>query len=308
MHLLSLAVAVIVPALLLLAYGVIKTRRRVLRECLWAGFLAGVAVGVAVIAWELALGWLLPLDNLPPAADAAGHALLIAALPEEGLKFGATLLVIRRFVYPGDVPDVVLAALSVAVGFAVMEDAGYVISAAGETIGNGGLVALVRSVSAVPLHVVCGLAMGGLIGSAVWETHAAPGPSQWRLAMALLVPVLIHGGYDFLLMLRQREPDAAWTMQLLPLVIAVSTMAAIVLSNTALRAATHTEPYGSPRRAGAAAALGGFLLLIGLGLVAATLVAPGLLAQQALAVYCVVPLMFGLDLIWTALARSRVVA
>jgi hypothetical protein len=78
-----------------------------------------------------------------------------------------------------------------------------------------------------------------------------------------------------------------------------------MLSNTSLRAASQTEAYGSPQRAGAAAALGGFLLLIGLGLVAVTLVAPGLLAQQALAVYCVVPLMFGLDLIWTALARSR---
>jgi hypothetical protein len=35
------------------------------------------------------------------------------------------------------------------------------------------------------------------------------------------------------------------------------------------------------------------------------LVAPGLLAKQALAVYCVMPLLFGLDLIWTALSRMR---
>lgn len=302
MYQLSLALAVIVPALLLLGHGLIKTRRSAMREGLWAGFVAGVAVGVAVVAWEIALGWLLPLEYLPPAADAVGHALVIAALPEEGLKYGAAFLVIRRFVYPGDVPDVILTCLGVALGFAVVEDASYVISASIADIGNGGLVALVRSLSAVPLHVVCGLAMGALIGGAIWEMHAAPQVSQWRLAAALLVPVAIHGTYDFLLMLRQRDPTAAWTFQLLPLVLAVSTVTALMLTNNTLRNAVDTDWSSSPPRTGAAAALGSFLLLVGLVLVTLTLIAPGVLAKQALAVYCVVPLLFGLDLIWTALS------
>jgi hypothetical protein len=66
MYPLSLAMAVIVPALLLVEYGLIKTRQPLLCEGLWGGFVAGVAVGVAVIAWELAFSWLLPLGNLPP--------------------------------------------------------------------------------------------------------------------------------------------------------------------------------------------------------------------------------------------------
>jgi RsiW-degrading membrane proteinase PrsW (M82 family) len=132
MYPLSLAMAVIVPALLLLEYGLIKTRRPLLGEGLRGGFVAGVAV----IAWELAFSWLLPLEKLPPVPAVAGHALLIAALPEEALKYGATLLVVRRFVYPGDVPDVILTALGVAVGFAVAEDASYVINASAAT-GDG---------------------------------------------------------------------------------------------------------------------------------------------------------------------------
>ena len=54
MYPLSLVLAVIVPALVLVTYGLIKTRRTLLREALWAGFVGGIAVGVAVIAWELA--------------------------------------------------------------------------------------------------------------------------------------------------------------------------------------------------------------------------------------------------------------
>lgn len=141
-----------------------------LGEGLWGGFVAGVAVGVAVIAWELAFSWLLPLENLPPVPAAAGHA----ALPEEALKYGATLLMMRRFVFPGDVADVILTALGVAVGFAVAVDANYVINASAVT-GDGGMVALVRSLSAVPVHVVCGLVMGGMIGSALWQQDVNPG-------------------------------------------------------------------------------------------------------------------------------------
>ena len=294
--------AVIVPALLLVEYGLIKTRRPLLGEGLWGGFVAGVAVGVAVIAWELAFSWLLPLENLPPVPAAAGHALLIAALPEEALKYAATLLVVRRFVYPGNVADVILTALGVAVGFAVAEDASYVINASAAT-GDGGMVALVRSLSAVPVHVVCGLVMGGMIGSALWQQDVNPQASQWRLAGALLLPVMIHGAYDFLLMLRQGDPDAAWTFQALPLLLALATMFGIGVSNHALRTASDAEHSARPMRAGAAAAIGAFLLLVGLSLVGLTLLARDLLIQQSLAVYCVVPLLFGLDMLWTALTR-----
>ena len=69
---LGLVLVVIVPALLLLAYGLIKTRRPLLREGLCAGFVSGVLVAIAVISWEMALEWLLPLRELPPVADAAG--------------------------------------------------------------------------------------------------------------------------------------------------------------------------------------------------------------------------------------------
>lgn len=301
MYLLSLGLAVIVPALLLLAYGLIKTRRGLLGEALWAGFVGGIAVGVCVIAWEMLLEWLLPMRSLPPAADAAGHALLIAALPEEGLKFGATLLVVRRFVYLGDVADVILASLAVALGFAVTENAGYVISAPETGMLTMGVVAILRALSAVPLHAICGLAMGALIGSSLWNLETAPLASQLRLTAALLLPVSIHGAYDFLLMLHQRDPSLGWPLQWLPMVFAAAALVAIVLCNRTMRGArAWTDQTG---QAGTAGWLGCVLLLVGIALVLLMLVAPGAQAKQGLTVYCVVPLLLGLDMICTAVSR-----
>ena len=300
----GLVLVVVVPALLLLAYGLIKTHRPLLREGLWAGFVAGVLVAIAVISWELALEWLLPLRELPPVADAAGRAMLIAAIPEEGLKFCALLLVVRRFVYPGDLADVILTSLGVALGFAVMENAGYVIRASAVSMAGGGVVALVRSVSAVPLHVICGLVMGALTAAAMRDAHVGGQTGSLRLVPALLLPVLIHGAYDFLLMLRRRDPGAAWTFQALPLVMAASVAFAIMLCNVMLRRARQTDWSTTPGGSAAPAVLGIVLLLIGLLMVGVMLLAPGMLAKQAMAIYCVVPLMFGLDLLWTAIGRT----
>lgn len=123
------------------------------------------------------------------------------------------------------------------------------------------------------------------------------------LASALLLPVPIHGAYDFLLVLRQGDPDAVWTFQVLPLLLAMSTMFGIGVSNHALRTASDTEHPALPVRAGAAAAIGAFLLLVGLSLVGLTLLSRDLLIQQLLAVYCVMSLLFGFDMLWTALTR-----
>ena len=301
---LGLVLVVIVPALLLLAYGLIKTRRPLLREGLCAGFVSGVLVAIAVISWEMALEWLLPLRELPPVADAAGRATLIAAIPEEGLKFCALLVVVRRFVYPGDIADMILASLGVALGFAVMENAGYVIRASAVSMTGGGVVALVRSVSAVPLHVICGLVMGALTAAAMRDVPLGGQASSGRLAPALLLPVLIHAAYDFLLMLRHRDPSVTWTLQVLPLVMAAAVALAIVLCNAMLRRARQLDWSAAQCGAAAPALLGSFLLLVGMLTVGVMLLAPGMLAKQAMAIYCVVPLMFGLDLLWTALGRT----
>jgi RsiW-degrading membrane proteinase PrsW (M82 family) len=298
----SVILIVIVPGLLLLAYGLIKTRKPMSREGLWAGFLAGILVAMALIAWEMAIAWVLPLHRLPPLAGAAAQAVLVAAIPEEGAKFCTLLLVIRRYVYHGDVSDTILAALGIALGFAVMEDAAYVIRASSVSTIGGGVVGLLRSVTAVPEHVVFGLTMGALVAASGGGGHADSPGSPWRLVLALVVPVAMHGAYDFLLMARAHDPAAVWTIRLLPLVMAVSVISAILLCGHVLKRAAWIDRTASSGPA-APGLLGCFLLLLGLLMVGLMLIVPSLPAQQTLAVYCVVPLLFGLDLVWAAYSR-----
>jgi RsiW-degrading membrane proteinase PrsW (M82 family) len=298
----SLVLAVIIPAVLMLAYGLIKTGRQVSREALWAGFLGGLIVAVALIGWETAIAWVLPLNRLPPLGGAAGQAFFIAAIPEEGAKFCALLLVIRRFVYLGDVPDTILAALGVALGFAVAENAGYVIHAYAASAIAGGVIALLRSVTAVPEHVAFGLTMGALIAGTRGGGHGDVPENPGRMALALVLPIVMHGAYDFLLMAHARLPSAGWTIQWLPIVMAISLLSAILLCNNVLRHAAGIDRMAA-LGAAAPATLGCFLLLLGLLMVGLVLLVPVPPVQQALTVYCVVPLLLGLDLLGTFFYR-----
>lgn len=50
----------------------------------------------------------------------------------------------------------------------------------------------------VPVHTICGLYMGVYLGQAkAAEVRGESGRRRWYLIMSMLIPVLIHGGYDF---------------------------------------------------------------------------------------------------------------
>jgi hypothetical protein len=135
---------------------------------------------------------------------------------------------------------------------AVMENASCVIRASTVSLTSGGIVALVRSVSAVPLHVTCDLAMGGLAAAAMRHFDYRGQTITLRLVPALLVPTCIHAAYDFLLMLRRRDPSAAWTLRALPLVMAAS----VALAQHFSFCPAATDPdHGSGQASGVTAGL-----------------------------------------------------
>ena len=82
--------------------------------------------------------------------------------------------------------------VSVSLGFALWENLGYV-----AMYGFG--TALVRAVTAVPGHACFGVFMGAWYGMAKrWEGAGFESRSKTCRTMALLLPALIHGCYDFI--------------------------------------------------------------------------------------------------------------
>ena len=116
---------------------------------------------------------------------------LIVALSEEGFKY---ILLKKRTWYSPAFNykfDGVVYAVFVSLGFALWENIGYVLM-------YGLSTAMVRAVTAVPGHACFGVFMGTWYGMAKkYDGYGYAGVSQICRAMALLIPVLLHGFYDF---------------------------------------------------------------------------------------------------------------
>jgi RsiW-degrading membrane proteinase PrsW (M82 family) len=179
------------PALLLLRYYYRQDRARPEPKGLvFRVFLAGVLVTLFAIPLELLVGSFEGFFSPYPLLYAAFRAFVVAALVEEFLKRGVVLVVAFRHPSFDETVDGVVYAVVASLGFACLENIMYVM---GGTLAT----ALVRAVTAVPLHATASGMMGYFIGQA----RFARSPVQQRalLRRGLTVAVLIHGLYNFLL-------------------------------------------------------------------------------------------------------------
>jgi len=117
-------------------------------------------------------------------------AFIVAALCEESLKyyliqyFPGHAKVVRTY-------DIVVLATVGALGFATLENVGYIFSNANK---GAFMVAAMRAVLAVPLHAGTGMLMGLVIAKGVVGEY----PTNYF--KVLFFPWLVHGLYDFVLM------------------------------------------------------------------------------------------------------------
>jgi RsiW-degrading membrane proteinase PrsW (M82 family) len=87
--------------------------------------------------------------------------------------------------------DGVVYGVFVALGFAGLENIGYI-------MGFGLEVAPIRGLAAIPLHAICGMFMGHFYGlEKAYTRYGYPSKARSSAFMSLLIPVLIHGFYDF---------------------------------------------------------------------------------------------------------------
>lgn len=116
---------------------------------------------------------------------------LIVGVVEELCKFGVVKLFTWKNPEFDHKFDAIVYSVSSAAGFAILENVYYV--------ADGGLAtAILRAIVSVPGHVVMGFFMGCFYGDAkAAERENKKSLKNIYLFLAVFIPVLIHGFYDF---------------------------------------------------------------------------------------------------------------
>ncbi len=117
------------------------------------------------------------------------NAFVVAAFSEELFKFLFLFILIWRSREFNEKFDGIVYAVFVSLGFAAVENIMYVFQ-------HGYGVALSRAITSVPAHFLFGVSMGYFFGMARFY----PRQKKKYLALSLLIPIALHGVYDFILM------------------------------------------------------------------------------------------------------------
>jgi protease PrsW len=294
--------AAISPPLLVLGYGIAKARGSWKSEAVWNAYFVGAVSGIAALALEFAIGYLLPLDRMNAVVSSAAEAVFVAAIPEEAIKFFVLVSLAEKHVDVRRFQDALVLALAVSLGFATLENFFYLTSA-----GDWKITGAMRAITAVPGHGIDGLAMGALLIAG----RLNGGKSLWSVRYALLVPIVLHAAYDFPLFAIHKNIERLWFGSAWLVIIALSSVFVITLCNRIIpravaadraagRDGTSIEPtdrliYG-----------GTIALLMGPLLAASAFLSRGFDFAAMATILSIFPVALGIDSILTGFRRRRV--
>jgi len=184
-------IAAVLPALLLMAFIWFKDEKKEPLSRLVIAVCAGIAICVPVVFMEMAVKNFLFGGGEPTTLIGSTiQAFFVAAFPEEGFKLLALWLILRRNPYFDEHFDGIVYAVYVSLGFALVENIGYVASS--EAWFS---VATSRALLAVPGHYAFAVLMGYY-----YSTYHFVDRSPKTAVRILLVPVMAHGVYDAIAM------------------------------------------------------------------------------------------------------------
>lgn len=180
-----------IGAMLVIIYMVDRFNREPLSLLIKLFFL-GALIAIPVIVVEGFLGYLNIFTLTASDLQHVYTAFVVAAFTEELFKW----LVLRGIVYNhvayDEYLDGIVYAVFVSLGFAAFENLGYVFN------NNDMNVALMRALTALPGHMLFGVAMG--YHFSIMKFAKTKRTYKRALRQSLLVPILIHGVYDYILM------------------------------------------------------------------------------------------------------------
>jgi RsiW-degrading membrane proteinase PrsW (M82 family) len=196
----------LLPAAVLTAFLVSHYRKRMGPRLIVRTLSLGVISGMLVLAAGPIIRGATAFAA-PGVEAALASAFIGAAAPEELAKFLLLYFVVREHKDCDSGGDLFCAAMLLALGFAGLENTLYLLRSS-DWLGLGTM----RGVLSIPAHVVFGAVMG------LFAARAYRGRSpalNWSLA--LLVPIVGHGLYDFPLMMWQEltyvpftDPNQVW--------------------------------------------------------------------------------------------------
>ena len=192
--------AALLPALLLFLYIWRKDAQPEPFQWLFRALLAGVIICIPVAYVESSvMHWLFAGNEPTTLFGTTLEAFLVAAVPEEAAKLLSLWLILRKNPYFDEHFDGIVYAVCVGLGFAAIENVGYVLSS-----GEGwASVAVMRALLAVPGHYAFAIIMGYYYAIYHFVDH-----SPKTAAKIFLMPVLAHGVYDSLAMSGSVDPVA----------------------------------------------------------------------------------------------------
>lgn len=185
----TLLIASIAPALIIMYLIYRRDLQREPRKMLVKAFLGGVlSIGIA-LAIALPLSYF--EDQMPAGLLRSFYtAFFCASIPEEFAKWIIFLWLINKAKDFDQYYDGILYAIFISMGFALVENILYVI--------KGGMgVAILRAITAVPAHMLFAIPMGYFLSLSKFEQGKK---ATNHVRMSLLVPILLHGTYDVILM------------------------------------------------------------------------------------------------------------
>lgn len=197
MVVLSLILAAVAPGIALLAYFYLKDKydaepvRMVVRL-----FLVGVLIVFPTMVIQR--GFMLGLGD-----DPFVFSFLISGGIEEFLKWFVIYFLLYSHSAFDEPYDGIVYAVAVALGFATLENVIYVLynhSSFSELI--------LRAMLPVSGHALFGVIMGYYLGMAKF----VPGQEKKFLILSLVLPVIWHGSFDFILL----KTDANWIWYIVP--------------------------------------------------------------------------------------------
>jgi RsiW-degrading membrane proteinase PrsW (M82 family) len=136
------------------------------------------------------LEYILSIFNAPHSSFIASFygAFVVAAFSEESVKWGLLFWLVWKSREFDQYYDGIVYAVCVSLGFACVENMLYVFQ-------NGYGTAILRAVLSIPIHGFCGVIMGYFFSLAKFSQG-----KRNYFWLSLVIPVLLHGLFDFLLM------------------------------------------------------------------------------------------------------------